>query len=73
MKSVVAANVKRLIAEKGYKQSAVANKAGYNPKAFSNMMNNRKIITDVDVANIARALDATPGELFSTNDEPKAG
>lgn len=73
MKSVVAANVKRLIAEKGYKQSAVANKAGYNPKAFSNMMNNRKIITDVDVANIARALGVMPGELFRGENEPKVG
>lgn len=71
MKSVIAANVKRIIISKGLKQNAVATKAGYNEKTFSNMMNSRKIITDVDVIKIANALDVTPNELFKNDTDQK--
>ena len=71
MKSVIAANVKRIIMNKGLKQNAVATKAGYNEKTFSNMMNSRKIITDVDVIKIANALDVTPNELFKNDTDQK--
>lgn len=46
------------------KQSAIAKKAGYNIKTFNNMLNGRKIITDVDVINIATAIGAEPNELY---------
>ena len=38
--------------------------AGYDCKAFSNMLNGRKIITDTDVLKIANALDVEVNALF---------
>lgn len=67
-KSIVAQNVKMILKERCLSQGAIANKAGYDGKVFSNMMNNRKIITDVDVANIARALEVTPNKLFGVGE-----
>ena len=64
MKSVIAGNVKNIIREKGYLQRSVAERAGYNPKTFNNMLNGRKVITDNDVKNIAIALDVEPNRLF---------
>jgi len=57
MESVIAKNVKEIIKERGLKQSAVGKKAGYDYRVFSNMLNGRKIVTDVDVAKIANALE----------------
>ena len=62
--SVIATNTKRIIADKGLKQKAVAAKAGFSDKQFSALMTGRRIIKDVDVMAIAIALDATPNELF---------
>jgi transcriptional regulator with XRE-family HTH domain len=67
-KSIVAQNVKTILKERCLSQGAIANKAGYDGKVFSNMMNDRKIITDVDVANIARALGVTPNKLFGVGE-----
>ena len=41
MKSIIARNIKRIIEESGYKQAAIAKKAGYTPGMFSNMLNGR--------------------------------
>lgn len=62
-------NVKEIIRRNCLKQRAVAQKAGYDEKAFSNMLNGRKIVTDVDVTKIAIALNVTPGELFDVKKE----
>lgn len=62
--SVTAENTKRIIKEKCLSKGAIGRKAGYNAKKFSNMLNGRKIITDVDVANIANALEVEPNELY---------
>lgn len=64
MKSATAENIKILIEKNCFKQSLVARKAGYNVKTFNNMLNGRKLITDVDVVNIAEALGVSPNELF---------
>ncbi len=64
MKSLIAENVKKIIRKKCYLKSAVAEKAGYNYKTFSNMLNGRKIITDVDVMRIANVLEVQPNELY---------
>lgn len=69
MESVIAKNVKEIIRRNCLKQRAVAQKAGYDEKAFSNMLNGRKIVTDVDVTKIAIALNVTPGELFDVKKE----
>ena len=63
-KSITAENAKRIINEKCLSKGAVGRKAGYDIKKFSNMLNGRKIITDVDVANIANALEVEPNELY---------
>lgn len=55
------------------KQKAVAKKAGYDEKVFSNMLNGRKNVTDVDVAKIASALNVPPGELFDMKNEEISG
>lgn len=69
MKSVTAENIKRIIRKKGMFKSAVAEKAGYDPKKFSNMLNGRKLVTDVDVMNIANVLGVSPNELFGIEDK----
>lgn len=62
--SVVAGNVKRIIKLRGLKNKAVAENAGYTEKQFSALLNNRRVIKDLDVIAIANALDVTPNELF---------
>lgn len=71
LKSATAENIKKIIRGKCLKQAAVAEKAGYNYKAFSNMLNGRKLITDVDVVKIATALEVSPNELFGISKEDK--
>lgn len=60
----VAENIKCIMSEKGLKQKAVAEKAGFNEKEFSAMLKNRKIIKVDDVMDIADALGVSPNELF---------
>lgn len=69
MVSRVAENTRRIIAEKGFKQKAVAARAGIPAGSFSAMMNNRKVIRDVDIISIANALSVTPNELFGFGPE----
>ena len=67
MRSAIAENTKSIIKDKGLKQKAVGEMAGYNPKTFNNMLNGRKIISDIDVVNIANALGVSPNALFGNN------
>ncbi len=62
--SYIALNTKRLIQSKGLKQKRVAEKAGYNPKKFSDMLNGRKLITADDVLPIAEALEVSANDLL---------
>lgn len=62
--SIIAENTKRIIEEKGLKKGAVAQKAGYTAQQFSDILNHRKVVRDVDVAAIANALEVTPNDLF---------
>lgn len=59
-----AKNIKDLIEKSGFKQKAIAIRAGYNPKNFSNMLNGRKTITAKDIIPIAKALGVEPNDLF---------
>ena len=72
MESVIAINVKRIIKQKGYKQGAIAKKAGINEKTFSNMLNGRKIIADYDASKIIIALGVTPNEIFGIDTGQKS-
>ena len=71
--SLIAANTKRIIVDKGLKQRAVAAKAGFSEKQFSALMTGRRVIKDVDVMAIAIALDATPNDLFGYPAKPDTG
>lgn len=62
--SVIAVNVKKIIKQKCLQQGAIGEKAGYNNKTFSNMLNGRKIVTDADVMKIANVLEVEPNELY---------
>lgn len=57
-------NIRRVIKEKGFKQYAVAERAGIKPNEFSSMLNERKIITAEHIPNIAVALDVDVNELY---------
>ncbi|QIB67791.1 helix-turn-helix transcriptional regulator [Aminipila butyrica] len=69
--SIVAINVYRIIEEKCLKQSAVALKAGYDPKKFNAMLRGRKTITSEDVLPIAGALEVEVNDLFTQNGQIK--
>ncbi len=59
-----AERVSALIKEKGYKQRAIAEKAGFEPRDFSNLLNGRKTFKSEYICPICKALGITPNELF---------
>jgi len=61
---LVAENIKKILAEKGLKQNAVARKTGLKETSFHNMLHGRKVITAEDVHTISKTLEVTPNELF---------
>lgn len=69
MKSIVAINVKRIINERCLKQCAVATRAGYSKQQFNDMLNERKIIRDMDIPKIAIALGVDANELFKKTED----
>ena len=68
MSTVVVPNIRRIINERGLKQYAVAEKAGYTKNQFNAMLTGRKLITDTDVCKITKALDIDANTLFSTEE-----
>lgn len=58
------ANINRIINDKGYKQGIIAERSGFSQKAFSDMLNGRKIIKVVDILKISSVLGVTPNEIF---------
>lgn len=64
MDSQIALNARKIIDEKGMKMSAVASRAGYSYKVFSNILTGRKQITDTVIIRLCHALDVTPNRLF---------
>ena len=61
----VSDNVVRIIKEKGYKQCAIARKAGYSRQVFGNMVNNNRVSRPKDVERIAQALEVDAGDFFT--------
>ena len=61
---VLPINIARIINEKGMKQCAVAERAGYSKQQFSDMLNGRKIIKPCDAYAISETLGATMNDLF---------
>ena len=62
--SIIAENTRNIIKEKGLKNKAVAERAGYTEQKFSRILNGQKIIESKDILRIANALDVTPNDLF---------
>lgn len=54
--SIVANRVREIIKEKGLKQTALAEKAGFTAQEFSDMLNGRRLMRAVDIASIINAL-----------------
>lgn len=66
--SIVANRVKEIISKKGLKQTSVAEKAGFTPQEFSDMLNGRRLMRAIDIASIINALavvGVTANDLFS--------
>lgn len=61
---IVAENTRRIINERGLKQKAVGEKAGYTERQFSNILCGRKRIEPDDVKRICDALNVTPNDLY---------
>lgn len=57
-------NVKKIIEERGLKQSYVAQKVGMHPKTFNALLNGRKTFDVIYLTPICEALDITPNELL---------
>lgn len=68
----VAENVKKIIAESGLKQLAVAKKIGCTSQELTDMIYGRRIIKINDVPKISAALGVDIGTLFRPIDEAKA-
>ncbi len=64
MSTAVIPNIRKIINERGLKQCAVAEKAGYTKQQFNAMLTGRKLITDIDISKIIIALDVDANTLF---------
>ena len=62
-------NIVRFINEKGMKQCAVAERAGFSKQQFSDMLNGRKIIKPCDAYAISETLGVTMNDLFKMKKE----
>lgn len=64
MNEPFAANIEKLIHNKGLKKKAIAEKMGVGPNRISEYLNGRRIIKAVDIALFSSALGVTPNDLF---------
>ena len=64
-------NIKRIIEEKGMKQVAIAERAGFTASEFSNMLNGRKLLRAEYIPKIANALGVDLNEIFNIYEEYK--
>lgn len=62
--TVVGKNIKRIIKERELKQKYIAEKCGYSPNKFSNMVNGYVSIKDVDIIKIKKVLNVDYNDLF---------
>lgn len=55
--SIVAVRLKNVIKEKGLKQSAIAEKAGFSTQEMNDMLNGRRLMRAVDIASILNVVN----------------
>lgn len=53
-----------IIAEKGFKNLYIAQKAGFTPQELSDMLNGRRLIKACDVPKLADALGVEAGDIY---------
>ena len=70
--ATVPQNLARIIKERGLKQNAVAQWAGYTTQQFTDMLNGRKIIKPCDVLAISDAIGVNIADLFVDTGQPSA-
>ncbi len=56
--------VRTIIREKGLKQNAVAEKAGFSPKSFNDLLMGRKTFKVEYITPICEVLGVTPNDLY---------
>ena len=66
-RSIVAKNAKSIILRTGLKQKVIAERMNMSDRKLSDILNGRKIIDDVIVLLLCRALEVTPNDLFGYN------
>lgn len=71
--SPVAENIKKIIDDRCFKQSAVATKAGYSIQAFNDMLNGRRIIKAMDIQVIANTLEVDANVLLGMRNKKEVG
>jgi len=62
--TVVPDNIRRIMAQKGFIQKAVASRSGFSQQQFSDMLNGRKMIRAEYIPAIADALGVKINELY---------
>lgn len=71
---VVIENIKNILKKKGIKQNVVAERAGFTPQEFSNILNERRKLLRVEfVKPIADALEVEVNEIYGITDKTGAG
>ena len=65
----IAKGIKKIIAERGLVQAAVARRAGFKPQAFTDMLHGRKIMRALDLFRIAAALDVSVQDIYDAGAE----
>lgn len=62
--STIAETIEKIIAEKGYKKKAVAQRAGISDQKLSDMLSGRAIIRADMIPAFCRALEVEPNALY---------
>lgn len=63
-------NIKNLIEQKGMKQGVVAERAGFTPQEFSNIMNERRKLLRIEhLLPIANALGVSINALYGVEEK----
>lgn len=60
----VSTGTRRIIAQKGFKNIYVAERAGFTPQELSDMLNGRRLIKACDVPKLADALGVEAGDIY---------